>query len=188
MQRNLISMIRGLFAQGESATKTAASDKPNAQVAILSMPSWAGRRVRHQVQVIDRKPDSATVWSPEYVDVKETVWIEDAGRAVRCSVNEYVATGGGYRLHLSITGDSRRFKERIPCNSPGDLEWVEGLTRVRCPVRVTNETTDGVQLTLSRPAPEIRSVRLQYNGTTKTGTIRYCVQIGASYLVGVEFV
>jgi hypothetical protein len=106
-------MIRGLFARDDSGAKTAVSDKPNARVAILSIPSWAGRRVRHQLQVIDRKPDSATVWSPEYVDVKETVWIEDAGRAVRCSVDNYVATGGGYRLSLAITGDSRRSKDRI---------------------------------------------------------------------------
>jgi hypothetical protein len=157
-------------------------------VATLSMPSWAGRRTRHQVHMIDRQAESAIVWSPEYVDVGETVWIEDGERAVKCSVSEYTATGGGYRLGLSITGKSRRLKERVACNHAGDLEWVEGLTRVKCPVRVTNETADGVQLTLSRPAPEIRSVRLQFRGRTEVGTVRYCVQVGASYLVGVEFV
>jgi hypothetical protein len=99
-----------------------------------------------------------------------------------------VATGGGYRLQLSVSGKTRRRLERTPCNSPGDLEWVDGLTRVRCPVRVTNLTPNGAQITLSRPAPEIRSVRLQFQGRAEVGTIRYCTQIGASYLAGIEFV
>ena len=187
MQLNLISAVRDLFSsQTGGARKESA--KGGANVTVLSMPSWAGRRVRHQVQLIDKQDDQATVWSPEYVDVGENVWIEDAERAVKCHVKAYVATGGGYRLSLSVSGKTRRSHERTPCNTPGDLEWVDGLTRVRCPVRVTNLTPDGAQVMLSRPAPEIRSVRLQFNGQTEVGAIRYCVQIGTSYLAGIEFV
>jgi hypothetical protein len=187
MQLNLISAVRGLFSpQPREAPNAAAKDR--ADVAVLSMPSWAGRSVRHQVQSIHKQEDRATVWSPEYVDVGESVWIEDAERAVRCNVKGYVAANGGYRLQLAVTGKTRRSKERTPCNAPGDLEWVDGLTRVRCPVRVTNLTPDGAQVVLSRPAPEIRSVRLQFHGHAEVGTIRYCVQIGTSYLAGIEFV
>ena len=187
MQINLISAVRGLFSSQPRGAKGDA-DKSPANVAVISMPSWAGRRVRHQVQVIDKQEDQATVWSPEYVDVGENVWMEDSERSVKCNVKAYVATGGGYRLKLSVSGKTRRSAERMPCNIPGDLEWVDGLTRVRCPVRVTNLTQDGAQVMLSRPAPEIRSVRLQFNSRAEIGTIRYCVQIGTSYLVGIEFV
>jgi hypothetical protein len=185
MQINLISTVRGLLSTSERRTESAPA---NGKVAVLSMPSWAGRRVRHQVQVLDRQETRTTVWSPEYVDVGEGVWIEDGERAVKCTVQSYVATGGGYRLNLSVSGKTRRSQERTPCNTPGDLEWVDGLTRVRCPVRVTNLTQHGAQVTLSRPAPEIRSVRLQFQGRAEVGTIRYCVQIGSSYLAGIEFV
>lgn len=187
MQFNLISTVRGFFSP-QPNNASSAPGKGGADVAVLSMPSWAGRRVRHQVQVIDKQEDQTTVWSPEYVDVGESVWIEDSARAVKCSVKGYVATGGGYRLKLSVSSRTRRSQERTPCNTPGDLEWVDGLTRVRCPVRVTNLTEDGAQVMLSRPAPEIRSVRLQFNGRAEVGTIRYCVQIGTSYLAGIEFV
>ncbi len=187
MQINLISAVRGFFAPQSGGAKSEPG-KGSANVAVLSMPSWAGRRVRHQVQVIDKQEEQATVWSPEYVDVGESVWIEDGERAVKYNVKGYVATGGGYRLKLAVSGKTRRSQERTPCNTPGDLEWVDGLTRVRCPVRVTNLTQDGAQVMLSRPAPEIRSVRLQFNGQARVGTIRYCVQIGTSYLAGIEFV
>jgi hypothetical protein len=187
MQINLISAVRGFFSQQPSAAP-AGSLKDASKIAVLSMPSWAGRRVRHQVQIIDKQEDQTTVWSPEYADVGEAVWIEDAERAVKCNVKAYVATGGGYRLKLAVSGKTRRSQERTPCNIPGDLEWVDGLTRVRCPVRVTNLTDDGAQIMLSRPAPEIRSVRLQFNGKVKVGTIRYCVQLGSSHLAGIEFV
>ena len=187
MQLNLISAVRGLFSATPHGAKSGPGTGP-ANVAVLSMPSWAGRRVRHQVQIIDKQEDQATVWSPEYVDVGENVWMEDSERAVKCIVKAYVATGGGYRLKLSVSGKTRRSADRTPCNNPGDLEWVDGLTRVRCPVRVTNLTQDGAQVMLSRPAPEIRSVRLQFNGRAEVGTIRYCVQIGTSYLAGIEFV
>jgi hypothetical protein len=188
MERNLISTVREFFSPHTKPGSATAVGGANAPVAVLSLPSWAGRRARHQVQVIDQQPGRATIWSPEYVDVGESVWMEDGRRAVKCNVREYVATGGGYRLRLDVSGKSRRSTERTPCNIPGDLEWVDGLTRVRCPVRVTNVSQDGAQLTLSRPTPEIRSVRLQFNGRTEVGTIRYCVQIGTSYLAGVEFV
>ena len=187
MDLNLISAVRGFFSPQPNRTRSGAG-QGGENVAMLSMPSWAGRRVRHQVQLIDKQDDQATVWCPEYVDVGESVWIEDGERAVKCSVKTYVATDGGYRLKLSVSGKTRRSQERTPCNTPGDLEWVDGLTRVRCPVRITNLTRDGAQVMLSRPAPEIRSVRLQFNGQAEVGTIRYCVQIGASYLAGVEFV
>ena len=187
MQLNLISTVRGFFSPQPNKASSGIG-KGAANVAVLSMPSWAGRKLRHQVQVINKQEDQTTVWSPEYVDIGESVWIEDGERAVKCSVKGYVATGGGYRLKLSISGKTRRSQERTPCNTPGDLEWVDGLTRVRCPVRITNLTQDGAQVMLSRPAPEIRSVRLQFNGRTEVGTIRYCVQIGASYLAGIEFV
>lgn len=187
MQLNWISTVRGLFSPPQRGAQGGIA-KGGANIAVLSMPSWAGRRVRHQVQVIDKQEDQETVWSPEYVDVGEGVWIEDGERAVKCTVKAYVATGGGYRLQLSVSGKTRRAQERTPCNTPGDLEWVDGLTRVRCPVRVTNLTSDGAQIMLSRPAPEIRSVRLQFEGRAEVGTIRYCVQIGASYLAGIEFV
>lgn len=187
MQLNWISAVRGLFSpQPRGAQSNAAKGRAN--IAVLSMPSWAGRRVRRQVQLIDKQEDQATVWSPEYVDVGERVWIEDAERAVKCNVKAYVATGGGYRLKLSIGGKTRRSEERTPCNTPGDLEWVDGLTRVRCPVRVTDLTANGAQVMLSRPVPEIRSVRLQIHGRAEVGTTRYCVQIGTSYLAGIEFV
>lgn len=187
MHINWISSVRELFSPSARAAKAGAV-KGNANVAVLSMPSWAGRRVRHQVQVIDKQDDQETVWSPEYVDVGEGVWIEDGERAVKCIVKAYVATGGGYRLKLAVSGKTRRSQERTPCNTPGDLEWVDGVTRVRCPVRVTNLTSDGAQVMLSRPTPEIRSVRLQFEGRAEVGTIRYCVQIGSSYLAGIEFV
>jgi hypothetical protein len=187
MQLNLISALRGLFSLQQRGTKSDAGNRA-ANLAVLSTPSWAGRRVRHQVQVIDKQEDQATVWSPEYIDVGESVWMEDSERAVSCKVKSYVATGGGYRLKLSVSGKTRRSQERTPCNAPGDLEWVDGLTRVRCPVRVTNLTQDGAQVMLSRPAPQIRAVRLQFDGQTELGTIRYCVQIGTSYLTGIEFV
>ena len=187
MQLNLISAVRGLFSPRPRGAKSDAG-KGAANLAVLSTPSWAGRRVRHQVQVVDKQEDQSTVWCPEYIDVGESVWIEDAERAVKCKVKAYVAAGGGYRLKLAVSGKTRRSQERTPCNVPGDLEWVDGLTRVRCPVRVTNLTLDGAQVMLSRPAPEIRSVRLQFNGQAEVGTIRYCVQIGTSYLAGIEFV
>jgi len=186
MQLNLISAVRGFFSPQTNRAPSGTA-KGSASVAVLSMPAWAGRRVRHQVQVIDKQEDQATVWSPEYVDVGESVWIEDGERAVKCNVKSYVATGGGYRLKLSVSSKTRRSQERTPCNTAGDLEWVDGLTRVRCPVRVTNLTQDGAQVMLSRPAPEIRSVRLQFGGQAEVGTIRYCVQIGTSYLAGIEF-
>jgi hypothetical protein len=187
MEVNLISAVRGFFSPQPNRVQNGAG-KGGANVAMLSMPSWAGRRVQHQVQLIEKQEDQATVWCPKYVDVGEIVWIEEGERAVKCSVKAYVATGGGYRLKLSVSGKTRRSQDRTPCNAPGDLEWVDGLTRVRCPVRITNLTSHGAQVMLSRPAPEIRSVRLQFNGQAEVGTIRYCVQIGASYLAGVEFV
>jgi hypothetical protein len=186
MQIDLISAVRGLFSPQPNKAPGGAG-KGSAKVAVLSMPSWAGRAVRHQVQVIDKQEDQASVWSPEYVDVGENVWLEDGERAFKCKVKGYVAASGGYRLNLSVSGKTRRSQERTPCNTPGDLEWVDGLTRVRCPVRVTNLTQDGAQVMLSRPAPEIRSVRLQFQGQAEVGTIRYCVQIGTSYLAGIEF-
>ena len=187
MQLNIMNSMRGWFAPHSRKTKID-SAKGGGNVAVLSMPSWAGRRMRQQVQILDKQEEQATVWSPEYVDVGESVWIEDSERAIKCRVKTYVATGGGYRLQLSLSGKTRRSQERTPCNIPGDLEWVDGLTRVRCPVRVTNVTSDGAQLMLSRPAPEIRSVRLQFHGQVEVGSIRYCVRIGNSYLAGVEFV
>ena len=96
MQLNLISAVRGLFSATPHGAKSGPGTGP-ANVAVLSMPSWAGRRVRHQVQIIDKQEDQATVWSPEYVDVGENVWMEDSERAVKCIVKAYVATGGGYR-------------------------------------------------------------------------------------------
>lgn len=185
MQTNLLTMVRGLFSP---ALVKSGDAKYGIPTAVLCLPSWMGHRTRHLVQVLGRETAALTVWSPEHIDVGETVWLEEGGKSVCCNVQEYVATNGGYRLKLGITGTSRRYKERAICNTPGDIEWVDGLTRVKCPVRVTNLTNDGAQVTLSRPTPEIRSVRLQFNGRAKVGTIRYCVQIGTSYLAGIEFV
>lgn len=183
MDINLMNAVRSFFSAprkdaGESRTRA----------AVLSMTSWPARKVRHEVQLLEKQDDQATVWCPAHVDIGESVWMEEGERAVKCDVKSLVATGGGYRLNLSVSDKTRRCDERTVCNTPGDLEWVDGFTRVRCPVRITNLTLHGVQVMLSRPAPEIRSVRLQFHGQAAAGTIRYCVRIGASYIAGIEFV
>lgn len=186
MGLNLIKAVRGLFSPQPGRRRSDAGK--GAGPAMLSMTSWPGRKVRYQVQLIEKQQDEATVWCSEYVDVGQSVWIEEGEQTVECSVKAYLATGGGYRLKLCFNDKSRRSQERAPCNTPGDLEWMDGLTRVRCPVRITNLTQHGAQVTLARPTPEARSVRLQCNGQAAVGMTRYCVQIGASYLAGVEFV
>ncbi len=183
MDLNFISAVRGFFSAQRKD-----SGKGRAGAAVLSMASWPGRRVRHQVQLIEKQEDQATVWCPAHVDVGESVWMEEGDRAVKCNVKAFVAAGGGYRLRLSVSDKTRRSDERTLCNTPGDLEWMDGLTRIRCPARITNLTLHGAQVTLSRPAPEIRPVRLQFHGRAAAGVIRYCVQIGASYFAGIEFV
>lgn len=186
MEINLISTVRGFFSPQPNRTPADAADS-SANSAMLSMTAWPGRRVQHQVHLIEKHQDRATVWCPQYVGVGKSVWIEEGAHAVKCSVKAYVAIGDGYRLKLSVSHESRRSRERQPCNTPGDLEWVDGLTRIRCPVRITNLTPYGAQVMLSRPAPEIRTVRLQFADQTEAGTIRYCVRIGTNYLVGIEF-
>lgn len=161
---------------------------PAAEPVYLSIPRWSGRKRVCCVKVLENDEEAITVWSPQRLKVDSAVWIDSLERSIPCSVRGYVASAGGYRMMLERRGEDRRATPRFDTNMAADLEWTEGLNRCKCAVRVTNVSEDGAQVTLARPAPGLGAVRLQIGGQVHEGAVRYCVQIGASYLAGIQFV
>ena len=140
------------------------------------------------MKVLNRHDERLTVWSPERLEPDDIAWIDGKDNSVQCVVRKYVASAGGYRLTLERQGGDRRADKRMMTDLPADLEWCEGLNRRRqCAVRVTNVSGNGAQVTLAEPTGDLRSVRLRVGGQVHEGVVRYCVQLGASYLAGIQF-
>lgn len=157
------------------------------QAVYLSVPRWGGRRRLCCVKVLNKQDDQLIVWSPERLEPDEIAWVDTRESSVQCIVRKYVASAGGYRLTLERKGADRRASRRMMTNLPADLEWSEGLNRRQCAVRVTNVSNDGAQVTLAEPTADLRAVRLRVGGQVYEGVVRYCVQLGASYLAGIQF-
>ncbi len=166
-------------------TETAVSGTPDP--VYLSVPRWSGRRRLCCVKVLNKQGDQLTVWSPERLEPEDIVWVDGRESSVQCVVSKYVASAGGYRLTLEQKGGDRRADRRMMTDLPADMEWCEGLNRRQCAVRVTNVSNNGAQVTLAEPAGDLRSVRLRVGGQVYEGVVRYCVQLGSSYLAGIQF-
>ncbi len=169
------------------ASAKPAAETETAQALTLSVPRWNGRQRLCRVKVLKEDGAELTVWSPERLEPDDIAWVDGRESSVQCVVRKYVASAGGYRLTLERKGGDRRADKRMLTDLPADMEWSEGLNLRHCAVRVTNVSNNGAQVTLAEPTADLRSVRLRVGGRVYEGSVRYCVQLGASYLAGIQF-
>lgn len=152
----------------------------------LSVPSWLGHKVVCSAHVIEQDDDRIVLSAPQGFETGQYVWLEREQDRIQCVVAESKTQADSTRLQLKYRPDRRRLLRKRTAVQ-GELEWANGLSRVRLPMAVTNLTDRGAQLRLKRPGPEGGEVVVRFDNREREAEVRYCRQAGQDHLVGVEF-
>lgn len=152
----------------------------------LSVPSWLGHKVVCSAHVLEQDDDRIVLSAPQGFETGQYVWLERSEDRIQCVVAESRAEAESTRLQLKYRPDRRRAR-RNQTAVQGELEWLNGLSRVRMPIAVINLTERGAQLRLKRPGPEEGEVVVRFDNREREADVRYHKQSGKNHVVGVEF-
>jgi len=96
----------------------------------------------------------------------------------------------GFVVNLSYVSAGRRREERMRTSGKASISWDTGghAFRSGCEAEVTDVSSDGLQLITAQRIPDAAVVRVFGESLQCLGKVRYCVEKGSKYRIGLHFI
>lgn len=120
----------------------------------------------------------------------ELATLRDGQSVYRVVVEKTLDMTDGFIVNLSYVSAGRRREERMRTSGRASIAWDTGghAFRAGCEAEVTDVSSDGLQLITTERIPDAAVVRVFGESLQCLGKVRYCVEKGAKYSVGLHFI
>jgi hypothetical protein len=131
-----------------------------------------------------------TVVAPRCPQLREMATLRDGQSVYRVVVEKTLDMTDGFVVNLSYVSAGRRREERMRTSGKASIAWDTGghAFRAGCEAEVTDVSSDGLQLITSERIPDAAVVRVFGESLQCLGKVRYCVEKGAKYRIGLHFI
>ena len=142
------------------------------------------------VEVRRRGERGITVVAPRCPDLREMATLRDGQSVYRVIVEKTLDMTDGFVVNLSYVSAGRRREERMRTSGKASIAWDTGghTFRAGCEAEVTDVSSDGLQLITPEPIPDAAVVRVFGESLQCLGKVRYCMEKGSKYRVGLHFI
>ncbi len=142
-------------------------------------------------EVCKRGDRGVSVMAPRCPEKGEIATLRDGQSVYRVIVDKSLDMSDGFVVTLNYVSAGRRREERVPAAGAASISWDTGghsAFRAGCEVQVTDVSSDGLQLISPEPVPDAAVVRVFGESLQCLGKVRYCLEKGDSYRVGLHFI
>jgi hypothetical protein len=142
-------------------------------------------------EVRKRGDRGISVMAPRTPGTGEMATLRDGQSVYRVIVEKYLDMTDGFAVNLSYVSAGRRREQRTPVRGEASISWDTGghsTFRAGCEVQVTDVSSDGLQLISPEPIPDAAVVRVFGESLQCIGKVRYCLEQGTSYRIGLHFI
>ena len=131
-----------------------------------------------------------TVVAPRCPELREMATLRDGQSVYRVVVEKTLDMTDGYVVNLNYVSAGRRREERMRTSGTASIAWDTGghAFRSGCEAEVTDVSSDGLQLIVSERIPDAAVVRVFGESLQCLGKVRYCVEKGPKYRIGLHFI
>lgn len=131
-----------------------------------------------------------TVVAPRCPELRQMATLRDGQSVYRVIVEKALDMTDGFVVNLSYVSAGRRREERLRTSGKASIAWDTGghAFRSGCEAEVTDVSSDGLQLITNQRIPDAAVVRVFGESLQCLGKVRYCVEKGAKYRVGLHFI
>jgi hypothetical protein len=142
------------------------------------------------VEVRRRGERGVTVVAPRCPDPKQIATLRDGQSVYRVVVEKTLNMSDSLVVSLNYVSAGRRREDRMATAGQASISWDTGghAFRSGCEVEVTDVSSDGLQLISPEPIPDAAVVRVFGESLQCLGTVRYCLETGTNYRVGLHFI
>lgn len=130
------------------------------------------------------------VMAPRCPELREMATLRDGQSVYRVVVEKALDMTDGFVVNLSYVSAGRRREERMRTSGTASIAWDTGghAFRSSCEAEVTDVSSDGLQLISPERIPDAAVVRVFGESLQCLGKVRYCVEKGSKYRVGLHFI
>jgi hypothetical protein len=131
-----------------------------------------------------------TVVAPRCPDLHQMATLRDGQSVYRVIVEKALDMTDGFVVNLSYVSAGRRREERMRTSGKASIAWDTGghSFRAGCEAEVTDVSSDGLQLITDERIPDAAVVRVFGESLQCLGKVRYCVEKGSKYRIGLHFI
>lgn len=131
-----------------------------------------------------------TVVAPRCPELHEMATLRDGQSVYRVVVDKSLDMTDGYVVNLNYVSAGRRREERMRTSGKASIAWDTGghSFRAGCEAEVTDVSSDGLQLIVTERIPDAAVVRVFGESLQCLGKVRYCVEKGSNYRIGLHFI
>ena len=131
-----------------------------------------------------------TVVAPRCPDLGQLATLRDGQSVYRVIVEKSLDMTDGFVVSLTYVSAGRRREERMRTSGKASIAWDTGghAFRSSCEAEVTDVSSDGLQLITDQRIPDAAVVRVFGESLQCLGKVRYCVEKGSKYRVGLHFI
>ena len=131
-----------------------------------------------------------TVVAPRCPELREMATLRDGQAVYRVVVEKSLDMTDGFVVNLSYASAGRRREERMRTSGKASIAWDTGghAFRSSCEAEVTDVSAAGLQLITAERIPDAAVVRVFGESLQCLGKVRYCIEKGAQYRVGLHFI
>jgi hypothetical protein len=142
------------------------------------------------VEVRRRGERGITVVAPRCPDPKQIATLRDGQSVYKVVVEKTLDMNDSLVVSLNYVSAGRRREDRMPTDGKASIAWDTGGNAFRsgCEVDVTDVSSDGLQLISLEPVPDAAVVRVFGESLQCLGTVRYCLEEGDAYRIGLHFI
>lgn len=141
-------------------------------------------------EVRRRSARGIIVVAPRCPNVGEMATLRDGQSVYRVVVEKSLDMTDGFVVNFSYVSAGRRREERMRTSGKASIAWDTGghAFRAGCEAEVTDVSSDGLQLITAERIPDAAVVRVFGESLQCLGKVRYCVEKGAKFSIGLHFI
>jgi hypothetical protein len=131
-----------------------------------------------------------TVVAPRCPELREMATLRDGQSVYRVIVEKSLDMTDGFVINLTYVSAGRRREERARTTGTASIAWDTGghAFRSTCEAEVTDVSSDGLQLITDQRIPDAAVVRVFGESLQCLGKVRYCIEKGSKYRIGLHFI